>query len=930
MIRLILLLVPLMYATFAGAESPEYSFTPDSLSQIKSFYRTTKTKFNLSDLDYIVKEATRTGKYDSVRMILINPKTVVFEAHEEVNASHLEVVGNQAVTSQDVLKILQSGNSRNDYVELQGNVKKLEEKYQSIGLSNVKIEIKETLKNGSPHYIVLVNEGSASTLEEIIVLSKNKYLNSYIKLSLKSYIGQKINGELLKTIENSINSALIENRILEARINRIAPIYSEDRKLVKLSITLESTTSYEFVFYGNKYFSASNLLAYLEVEKNYLNYIKNQKLLTKNIESLYKQFGFPTAVVVSQSRQIEKLNKHVISFTVREGIQYRIKDLRVSGKISRSPRYYEDILRGAFDELKNPNLYVDENIQKATDLLITELRDEGYLRANKILIDQKMSDNGTVDISVQINEGLLTQIRSIQFNGLKSFTSNQLYEVIDLKPNTPLNLKKILNSYNALKQFYQKNGFLDFEITTPKEKLVSYLTDYEFADLKYDIKEGPKIRVKDIQVRGNSKTKEKVILRELDITEGDVLTSDLVTDSAIFLERTQLFSRAQINMSDVNTDIADRTVFVDVQEKNPGLVNSGLGLSNERGITYRGYLGVSYKNLGGKGRGISGRGDVKYSQAKNIRYPENKVVLGYYEPYMFANRLRGRVSFIHEEEVFDITDDDEVRIREINELSLLVEKQYTRQLKFTWNIFRFSNQRTFDKDDRGDRKTINIGSVGPSIEWDRRDDLFSPKSGTYSLAELEYADPALGSTNDESNFIQFFRATAGHSIYTPLTKNKRFVFVNTLRGGYVENLSNKDQSGVPAAKAFFLGGRPSIRGYDLRTNERVPSLKEVCGGCLLENFKISSESTFFLLRSEMRFPLYGSVGGLVFYDGGAVYIKNLEIEDHYRDALGFGVRLETPIGAFSAELGFKLDRKRSSPIYDNETPFTLHVSMGTF
>lgn len=924
-----LFLLAILYLFGSLAQAQEYTFTPDSLSLVKSFYRTSQTKFSIHDLDTIIKEAARTGKYDSLRIVLINSKTVALEVHEESTPSQIEVVGNQAITTQDILKTLHTGDSKNDYQGIQQNIKKLSEKYQSIGMSEVKIEIKETVKSGSPHYILMINEGSASTLEEVIVLSKNRYLNNYIKLQLASYLGKKINAELLKSIETQINTALIDNRILDAKIDRISPIYSQDRQLVKLSITLESTTSYEFVFYGNDFFSASNILSSLEVEKNYLNYLKNQKLFIKNIEALYKQNGFPKTIVTSSDRFIEKINKHVISFKIVEGQQFRIKDIQVSGKISRSPRYYEDIYRHALSDLKNANFYVDENVQKAADQLIIELRDEGYLRASKILVDRNINPNGTVNLSIQINEGLLTQIRSIDFIGLKSFTSNQLYEVIDLKPNTPLNLKKILNSFNSLKLFYQKNGYLDFDIMTTKEKLIRYLPEYEFADLKYEIKEGPKVIVKDIQVRGNEKTKEKVILRELDITPGETLTSDLVSDSAIFLERTQLFSRAQINMSDINTDVAERTVYVDVQEKNPGLLNSGLGLTNERGLTYKGYLGISYKNLGGTGRGLSARGDITYSQ--NIHYPENSLVVGYYEPYLFMNRLRGRSSLIHKEEVFDITKTGQVRMREINELNLYMEKQFSRKFKATWSFWNFANQKTFDKDKRSDHKTINIGSIGPSIEWDRRDDLFSPKAGTYSIAQLEYADPFLGSTNDKSDYINFFRATAGHTVYTPLSNKKTWVFVNSIRGGYVDNLSHLPQSGVPSSKAFFLGGRTTIRGYDLRTNERVPSLKEICGeNCLLENFKVTSSSTFFLVKSEVRFPLYGNIGGLLFYDGGAVFIKDKDIRDPYRDAAGFGARFETPIGAFSAEIGFKLDRKKTSELYNNESPFTIHVSMGTF
>ena len=191
----------------------------------------------------------------------------------------------------------------------------------------------------------------------------------------------------------------------------------------------------------------------------------------------------------------------------------------------------------------------------------------------------------------------------------------------------------------------------------------------------------------------------------------------------------------------------------------------------------------------------------------------------------------------------------------------------------------------------------------------------------------------LGSTKDQDNYIDFVKLTAGHINYTPLSPSKRWVLVNEVRGGFVDNLSNRPESGVPGARLFFLGGRSTLRGYDLRYNERVPSLKEVCGPACesISDFKVSTSSHFYLTKNEIRFPFSGdNFGGLIFYDGGAVFINGFDIKDHYRDTAGFGFRYITPIGAFTGEIGFKLDKKKESANYQNENAFTIHFSMGTF
>jgi len=919
------------------AQGARYEFAAPDLATLKKYIPVGKNSFTADEIDKLIKDLAAKRDLEMIRMASQDNK--VYVEIREISGQHkFEVVGNQALTTPEIMTILGVNRSeRLNKFEVQKNIPRLRERYDAVGMKKVDINFKETGEGSNLTYVVEINEGSTTKLEEIVVLSPNSFLNNYIKYKLLELVGKKIDREVIKKIEGIVNEILIKNRILDAKIAKISPVYNQNRTAARLTITLETTSTYEFLFYGNEYFSDGNIISHLDIDKNFLNYIKNRKLFVKNIELHYRTNGFPRATVEPETIYYEKLNKYILKFNIKEGVQYRIKDINVSGKISRSPAYYEDLIRSNLSDLKNSNLFVEENITKAVDKMVTDLKDQGFLRAEKISIEYVFNKTSTVDIQLQINENILTQIRSINFSGLKSFTASQLFDIIDLRPNSPLNLVKVYNSYGNIKTFYQKNGYLEIDITTPPDKLIKYVDNYEFADITYTFKEGPQIRVKDLQTRGNDFTKDKVILRELDLAPGEVLTSDKVSDSIVFLERTQLFSRAQINTSDSNSPVVDRTVFVDVQEKAPGLFSSGVGVSNERDVTLRGYLGLAYRNLGGTGRGISGRGDIKYSVNKDIQYPENRIVLGYYEPYLFFNRLRARIGVIRQQEVFDIDLlTKKVVIEESNEINFTLEKQVNRRLKLSWRLWEFSNLTYFDKDSDNDTSSVDIASVGPLLEYDRRDDTFVPRDGTYSVAQMDYAAPFLGSTSDAANHIEFFRITAGHTIYTPLVSSKRWVLVNDIRGGYIDNLADlnsKPQSGVPATRLVFLGGRSTLRGFDLRNNERVPSLREICPAPLcttIEDYKMRTSSYFYLLKNELRFPLYGDLGGLVFYDGGAVFIENTPMLDHYRDTAGFGARYITPIGAFTLEIGFKLDKKRESQFYAQESPFTIHISMGSF
>ena len=162
----------------------------------------------------------------------------------------------------------------------------------------------------------------------------------------------------------------------------------------------------------------------------------------------------------------------------------------------------------------------------------------------------------------------------------------------------------------------------------------------------------------------------------------------------------------------------------------------------------------------------------------------------------------------------------------------------------------------------------------------------------------------------------------------PIRKS-RWVWANSIRGGFLRNLSTLDEGGVPYdKKGITLGGQSSIRGF--QPDEAFPNkyeFKDESGNQVdPENYKLKESATMYLLKSEIRFPISGSLGGAVFYDGGSVNIKGLNIEDPYRDSFGFAARYVTPVGAASLELGFKLDRKTAR----RESLANFHLAIGTF
>jgi outer membrane protein assembly factor BamA len=186
---------------------------------------------------------------------------------------------------------------------------------------------------------------------------------------------------------------------------------------------------------------------------------------------------------------------------------------------------------------------------------------------------------------------------------------------------------------------------------------------------------------------------------------------------------------------------------------------------------------------------------------------------------------------------------------------------------------------------------------------------------------LDYANPKIGS----SQGVEFYKVDGGFTFYQRLG-SPRWVWANSIRGGYLQNLSSLPDSGVPTDWSFILGGIYTIRGFDLSSpKNRVP--KDGNAGFELgqANEKlIRTSSDYYLFKSEFRVPIYGDWGGVLFYDGGAVHIAGYDFHRPYRDAVGFGIRYNTPVGPAAVDFAFKIRPER------DEEPFRVHVSIGTF
>jgi outer membrane protein assembly factor BamA len=251
----------------------------------------------------------------------------------------------------------------------------------------------------------------------------------------------------------------------------------------------------------------------------------------------------------------------------------------------------------------------------------------------------------------------------------------------------------------------------------------------------------------------------------------------------------------------------------------------------------------------------------------------------------------------------------------------LVEKDFTRSFKLTWVLYSLSTNNEYYLKNKTSIEKVNIGSIGPIFEYDKRDHPFVTRKGFYTRLAIEYSHPDLAS----SSGVHFVRNTAQVNTYVPM-KLLNTVWATQVGGGYLKNTENsrvsdstvRESESVPDIKTFKLGGRDTLRGYE--PNE-IPGTTDKNG----KYVNVTDDSYYYLVKSEFRIPVYGQIESVLFYDGGLVYVRGNEFKYPYRDSVGVGFRYQTPVGPLSFEYGQKLERSRV-----DESRGRVHISFGTF
>src|SRR5262245_13420821 len=632
----------------------------------------------------------------------------------------------------------------------------------------------------------------------------------------------------------------------------------------------------------------------------------------EKVKKLYEESGYGNAKVDYAISPADNNQASIVMY-IAEGEQLLIEKISFEGNRAFSDSELKGLMatkeKWFLSFITNRGLMDQDILTNDMAVLAAHYYDHGYVRHK---IDEPVVLRGAegIQIVIRIQEGDQYRVGKVELGGDMIEEPAKLLQSINLTSGQILRGNRLRDDITGLTDRYANKGFAFVKV----EPITKVDDQTKTVDVAYVITRGPPVYFNRIVIAGNTKTRDKVVRREMKVDEQELFSGTKVKESRNALQRTGYFGDVQLNTK--KTDRPDTVdLMVDVKEGSTGTFSVGAGYDS--GISVN--LAITERNLFGRGQSLSANG--------TLGSIDQNFVLSFTEPYVNDKPLSLGLSAFktkNEYSSFDLaqygfsinsgyplselnqisffrnrapapSDDDEITGRE----EVYSALHYMRAgLAYAWthqNITNVSDNATQGlKNEEGISVT---SSVTPSLSYDSRDHYFMPTEGAIANAGVKVA--GLGGTT------YFIKSDLAGKWYYPLLKNPDWggTYVLSLGGAIGYGFGYSGATGLPLFERYFPGGINSVRGFEDRSLGPRDSDGNLVGG-----------SKQGIANVELIFPILERMGlrGVAFFDMGQAFRHGESISwGGFRRSVGFGARWMSPFGPLRAELGFPLNARPS-------------------
>ncbi len=507
---------------------------------------------------------------------------------------------------------------------------------------------------------------------------------------------------------------------------------------------------------------------------------------------------------------------------------------------------------------------------------------------------------------VTVDEGELYNISAITFDGISIYPESELKNIIYLRDGQPASISGIEETARRLQAYYGDRGYLNAganPVLIPDE-------DKPAVSVKFMIREGELVTIRNIIVRGNTRTKDKVVRRELIVYPGQVYNQTRVKRSERRINNLGFFETVRVIPQNTSSDDEKDLVF-EVTEKRTGQFMLGAGFSSVDNLM--GFIELSQGNFDLLGWPNFTGGGQKLRLRAQVGSERQDYDISFTEPWFLDRRLSLGFNIYSRDRSYD--DYDETL--QGSSISLGKALPGPNRITFRYSleaseINGISDTNTYyeldsydfetdtgvpyaftDEEDRI-KSTLAIG-----IRHDTRNNPFVPTKGNKARLFYSISGGPLGFDTD------LYDVGINTTSYIPLW----FGHVFNIRSKFEYIEAFDDTEAVPLADKLFLGGGRSLRGFEYRdVGPKV--IREIEDGVYYA--RSYGGQSLFMVNVEYIVPIVNGVRFATFYDTGNVWSEAYKLDmSDLASSCGIGVRFDMP--------GFPIRIDRAFVInYDDE------------
>ncbi len=719
----------------------------------------------------------------------------------------------------------------------------------------------------------IVRDVISYTSREFIIASikpsGNKRIDSgAISLKIKTKAGDFYNRNQLRAdLKNIFRMGYFENVSIEVE-------NSNEGKIVTFHV-VEKPLIKRIEYSGISELTEKDVQEAANINVNSIVNTTKVNNATAAIKAFYKSKGYYNTQVTAQISYPDEGHAE-LRFVIDEGDKIFIKEINFVGNKSYDADELEDIIgsstRNWLSWLTESGLMKQEMLDQDVARLGSFYHNNGFLNV-KIADPMVEQKDEWLYITFTIEEGPRYRVGTVSFSGDLLSNPQQLRDLLKIQDQEFLNSKILREDRLKITDYYAEHGYAFAEITPRMNRSKSG----NRVDIVIDINKGDLVYIQRIVIKGNSRTRDNVIRRELKIAEGGVFDSKALRVSTQRLQRLDFFDEVNI-IPEPAMDPSKMDVTIKVKEKSTGQFSIGAGYSSVDSFMLMG--NISENNF-------LGRGD-KLSFTANLSGVSTRFNLGYTNPHLRDSQLSAGIDLFNWSREYDDYD-KESKGGALRFGYPIYEKwrgygSYSYTDTLLTNVLPTASQVILDSMD------IRVTSaVKFALVRDTRDRISGASRGSQNSITLKYAGGALGGD------AEFTKLEAFTSWYFPMPWTTVFHF--KLAGGKIwENETGK----LPVYERFYLGGMNTIRGFEYGKASPIdPDTGDRIGG-----------DKMWYSNIEYVFPIMPEAGirGVLFFDAGKVIAGDEEFTiDSINKAAGVEFRWLSPMGPLRLVWGYNLD-----------------------